>query len=125
MISTPRPVVKCDKLTMEVLETYPSARAAERAYGILHGNIAVACSRKVVSKGRFVWRFADEYDPDESFDGKLNRPVAMYDSLSETASVFESLTEAAKSIGYSNPAIVTSMTSKTMLGNRYVFKYRR
>ena len=125
MNGDPRPVVKCDKLTMRIIETYQSAREAARVHGIPHGNISVPCSKKVVSKGSFVWRYADEYDPDESFEGKFNRPVAMYDSYSEAASIFDNLTEAAKSVGYSNAAVSNSMSAKTMLGNRYVFKYAR
>ena len=121
----PRPVVKCDKLSMKVVSWYPSAWAAEKENGYRPSKVAQICERKRVPAGKFVYRYADEYDPNETFEGKFNRPVAMYDGVNESLSLLESLEKAAKAIGYHQSTVSVSMTNGTMVGRRYVFKYAR
>ena len=121
----PRPVVKCDKLSMKVVSWYPSAWAAEVENGYGPSRVAQICEKKRVCAGKHVYRYADEYDPNETFEGKFNRPVAMYDGVNESLSLFESLEKAAKAIGYHQSTVSASMTNGTMVGRRYVFKYAR
>ena len=121
----PRPVVKCDKLSMKVVAWYPSAWEAEKANGYGPAKVARICEKKSVSHGKHVYRYADEYDPKETFEGKFNRPVAMYDAERESLSLYESLGEAARAIGYNQATVSASISNGTMVGKRFVFKYAR
>lgn len=121
----PRPVVKCDKLSMNVVAAYPSAMEAEKENGLKRSRVAQMCGKKSVSSGVHVYRYADEYDQNESFEGKFNRPVAMYDSANESLSLFENLQKASKAVGVCPSTISASMTNRNMVCERYVFKYAR
>lgn len=121
----PRPVVKCDKLSMNVVAAYPSAMEAEKENGLKRSRVAQMCGKKSVSSGVHVYRYADEYDQNESFEGKFNRPVAMYDTWYGKVSFFTNTTVAAENIGCSNATVVSSMTRKALVARRYLLKYAR
>ena len=125
MPNNQRPVVKCDKLSMKIVAEYPSAWEAEKANGYGPAKVAQICEKKSVSHGKHVYRYADEYDPNETFEGKFNRPVAMYDAERESLLLYESLGEAAKAIGYNQSTVSASISNGTMVGKRFVFKYAR
>ena len=124
-ITSPRAVYKCDKLSMEVLETYASANEADRAHGLGYGHVANCAKRRTVSFGPYVWRYADDYDPAESFEGKKNRPVAMLDTATHAAAVFTSPSAAAKAVGVPSGDVCCSIARKWAVRGRYVFKYMR
>lgn len=54
-------VEMCNPDTMEVIQTFPSAREAERITGFSHQNICLACNGQYYSKGHiyknFYWRY--------------------------------------------------------------------
>lgn len=121
----PRKVYKCDKLSMEVLEEYPSASQAERENGLPHSAVSHAASKKMVSAGPFVWRYADGYDPDETFDGKMNRPMAALDIKTREVSTFPTRKDAAKALVVTERSISSAMCQRNYVLGRYAFKYAR
>lgn len=120
-----RTVYKCDKLSMEVLEVYPSAREAEVAHGLSYGAVANQCQTRSVSRFGYVFRYADEYDPEETFEGKYNRPVAVKDCITKAVAFFPTLTEAREELGLTRSAISSSMSREYLLHGRYVAMYAR
>lgn len=120
-----RPVYKCDKLSMEVLEAYQSAMEAELANGLRVTSVAFHAKRKNVSSGPYVWRYADEYDPNESFEDRKNRPIACYDTMTKKAAVFLNLPEAARLTGLHHTTIVKAMSEGRLVKCRLLFKYAR
>lgn len=118
-------VVKCDKVTMNVLESYPSCTDASIASGESPFSISNMCRKRTVGIKGYVWRFADSMDPDESFEGKRNRPVIIGDYKSGTLRVFSTISEAAKVLGTSPSNVAHAIRSRSKLNDRYRARYAR
>lgn len=97
-----RPVVKCDKVTMEIVERFPSTVEADKSLGLKHAYVAPTCRMRKVSKGKYVWRYESDYDPEESFAGKHNRPVSVFDTHTGEERTYYDAREAADAefVGY-------------------------
>ena len=117
------PVYKCDKLSMEILAEYPSAAAAARDNGLDPTSLSQSVRAKRVSYGPYVYRHVKDYDPNETFEGKANRPVVCYDTETKRAVVFTGTDKAAAYLGVSSGSITGSMCHKARLFGRYVFKF--
>ena len=81
-------VFECDKITMEIVRQWDSATDAEKELGFF---VAGSCCRKNVSKGKYVYRYEDDYDPNESFEGKHFRPVLVVDIATRKKQAFYSI----------------------------------
>lgn len=123
--SAVRAVYKCDKKTMRIVEKYPSASEAARRNKLNPTSLGHAARTLSVTPGPYVWRYAEDYDPNEKFEGKHNRPVAVYDSITRTLAVFNRIEDAARAVGTRDSYIITAMKNQTMYKSRYVFKYAR
>ena len=120
-----RPVVMCDKPTMKVLDRFPSVLVASISTGIPIRRIEGACDKNQVSKGKFVWRYLDSYDPDETFEGRHNRPILVTDTETGEAKAYCSFGEAAKAL-YTNADYVSLCRSKGRLAyGRYEIAFAR
>lgn len=71
----PRPVVKVDKLTGEILDEYPSLNKAI----VYTGNMSMQriCMSKTLQPKPYLYRFKDQYDRREVFVTRENIPVAV------------------------------------------------
>ena len=116
-------VFECDKITMEIVRQWDSATDAEKELGFF---VAGSCCRKNVSKGKYVYRYEDDYDPNESFEGKHFRPVLVVDIATRKKQAFYSIEDAAKHLHYSVKAIQYSIVNRKPLGFwLYAVKYLR
>lgn len=120
-----RKVAKCDKITMEVIEVYNSELEAAKANNKPLETIKDACRRKTVSIGKYVYRFRDEVDEKETYEGKRNRPVLVVDAETKKARVFLTRAEAAKALCYCDATVFDAIYKKKPLGGRYIIKYAR
>jgi hypothetical protein len=91
-----RRVYKCDKITMRILEEYPSLVAAGNANGRGYTSIAKTCKERHVGRDRYVLRYAEDYDPKETFEGKKVRPVLCIDARTREVRAYYSADDAAK-----------------------------
>lgn len=73
-----RRVLEVDKITGAVVGEYRSACEADDSRGVQRTTTAHQCSARAIPKGRVCWRYADEYDACESYEGRKNRPVAVF-----------------------------------------------
>lgn len=116
-------VFECDKITMKVVRQWPSATEADKDLGFL---VAGRCSRKNVSKGKYVYRYEDDYDPNESFENKPNRPVLAIEVETKKKYAFYSVKDAAEYLNYSIKNIKYGIENRKPLGfGLYVVKYLR
>lgn len=122
-MAAPRPVCRCDKVTMKIVKTYPSANTAVKATGD-HG-IPIACRLRQVSNGRYIWRFVDDYDPNESFEGKYNRPVICEDITNNKITFYDTLAKAEKALFLDRGSIGGTMKRGFKVLGRYRFRYAR
>lgn len=119
------PVYKCDKLSMKVVAEYPSAAAAARDNGLSPTGVAHAAKNKEITYGPYIYRYVEDYDPNETFEGRNNRPIICYDTKTKMAVVFVGTDKAAAALGVDVKRISCSMHAKTRLLGRYVFKFAR
>lgn len=123
--SQKRPVVKCDKLTMRTIETYESASEADRRNGLKKGTVANCCRLKKVGFDDFVWRFEDEYDQGESFEGCHNRPIVLRDVETGETYVFGSSRKAGDALKIPGVAIRTAIDTRQPLLGKYEANFAR
>lgn len=116
-------VYRCDKITMEVVEIYRNTTDAQT--GTEETHISGDCKARIVSKGRYVWRYEDDYDPNESFEGKRNRPVICGDYKKGRIFFFSSINVTSKALGLPKTTIFYAIKRNSKVENRYRFKYAR
>lgn len=122
-MTDPRPVYRCDKVTMKILNTYPSVTDAIKTTG--YKGIYTSCQHRRVSSGRYVWRFVDDYDPNESFEGKHNRPVMCEDVKNNTTIIYDTLTKAEKALYLDRSVIENTLRKGSLTLGQYRFRYAR
>ena len=89
-----RAIVVADKVTMEVVGEYSTARDCASDMGMNDAVIIEIAKKRRLSRGPFIYRFAEDFDPNESFDGKYNRPVRVTDYRTGESMDFHELSEA-------------------------------
>lgn len=124
-MSDKRRVVMCSKLTMRVLAEYDSVEAAADANGVSRITMSGRCNARGVNKGEVVFRFADDYDPKETFIGKINRPVAVVDTKTKHAVYFCGMREAADALGIPKNDASRAINKSCLVLGRYLMCYAR
>ena len=95
MIGVPRRCYVVDKMTGRVVSEHASSYEACRAIGRKSPSAVTEISRKsLFGTSRYVVRFADEYDPRESFESK-RKGVPLFAVRGREVMVFTSVKEAA------------------------------
>ena len=120
-----RAVLMCDKVTMKVIRRFGSAKEAARKTGELRDSITRSCLKRHVSSGGIVWRYEDDYDPEETFEGKNNRPVEVSDTKDGTATVYCNINDAAYALAYCERFVNHAIRSGRLAGGRYLLSYAR
>lgn len=120
-----RKVCKCDKLTMEVVAEYASIRECAERERMSHTTVEDNCLRRRVNRGRFVYRYAEDVDPLESFEGKSGRPVIAENLLTGESDGFYNVYEAAERF-YVHPVTVRRhLASGEPLFREWAVRYAR
>lgn len=121
-----RRVYVCDKITMQVLREYGSTYEAARKEGESVSTVYPACRNRRVSRwGRVVYRYADDYDPDERFDGKSGRPIVAVDYFTKKRLFFYTAEDAAKYLGVHPGSVHAAIKEKRYITDRYRVGYAR
>ena len=120
-----RKVYKCDKVTMKILDRYDSARAAERAEGVKYGYLHCALRTRAVGTKPYVFRYASDYDPFESFEGKYGRPILVLDVVDGKTYTFNTIDEAAKELLIAPSTVTTCLSRKIRALGCYKIEYAR
>lgn len=92
------PILACDKITMRVVGRYPRIVDAAKAYGISPSTVRTSALDRRVMNDTVVFRFIDDYDPNETFEGKKNRPVVAIADGKDVIGTFYSAEAAAESL---------------------------
>ena len=122
-MSESKRIYLCDKITMEIVEIYLSAYDARMVYG--HSSIHNSCVNRAVNGDRYVWRYEDDYDPNESFEGKYNRPIMCGDYEKGRIFFFNSMQVASQALGLHKNVIYDAIKKNVKVKNRYRFKFAR
>lgn len=117
------------------IKTYPSLSAASEAVGIVpkigSGNISYACKGRISSAYNYLWKYANDLTPVEELVCKAkmklhhrNQKVNQYNLNGDFIKTFNTISEAAKSVGLKSISGITNACvglSKTSKG--YIWKY--
>lgn len=119
-------VYMCDKATMEIIAEYPNRRRAALANGLDFRRVSDHCEKRMAGKHGFVFRYADDYDPNERFrDGQIGRPVLRIDVRNDAARVFGTVKEAAKASCVADDTVYWHIRTGKPLEGRFVFDWAR
>ena len=120
-----RSVFRINKLTRDIEGVYPSVTSAARSAGMRGKRMDDLCRKRNLPPGTFYYRFADDFDRDESFEGKRNRPVVLVDASTGFKLWFADRAECAKTMGWSAARVSSSISSgqSSLLGGQYVARY--
>ena len=120
-----RRVLKCDRITLEVLAEYKNPAEAARALGLPFNTVRHSCDERRVGFRPYVLRYEDEYDPEESYEGKRGRPLAVHDTESGDTLCFYGPGDAAAALFVCECSITrAAKTGRRVLG-RYAVTYAR
>jgi hypothetical protein len=119
----PKPVVKVDKITREIVARYPSTCAAEQAEGVPKTSIWAACNKKALTRGRYYYRYAEEFDPCEVFHTKHGCPLALLDAKTGKYKLFASRKEISGFLLIGEHYIGVAIAGKKKLLGRYYVCY--
>lgn len=125
MTFQPHVVYKVDKYSMQVVEVYFGTYDAAVANEKKPSFVAQVCIDKTLTRDRWFYRYEEDYDDGESFEGKLNRPVAVYDSKAKVAGLFPCAQAAAKAAGVATSTMTHAIKKKTVIRDRFIAKYLR
>ena len=120
-----RRVLVCDKLTMEVVKTYESMSRAAAREGRDASNFYWTLTKKRVGPGRFVYRYEEDYDPEETFEGRRHRPVLLFDKSTGQKAVFFDKKKLADSIFSSAKTIDLALKDGHLIAGRFALRYAR
>lgn len=124
-MSKPRRVVECDKITMKITRVWNSTLDADRDLGLRPTTTYARCKGKRVSNGKYVYRFLDDYDPNEVFT-LYHRPVLAINTINKKKYAFYSVEEAAEYLCVSNVTLTHGITTqKPICYGLYMVKYIR
>ena len=120
-----RGVFRINKLTRDIEGVYPSVASAARSVGMRGKRMDDLCRKRNLPPGAFYYRFEDDFDRDESFEGKRNRPVVLVDESTGSKLWFVDRAECAKTMGWSTARVSASISSgrSSLLGGQYVALY--
>lgn len=119
-------VYKVDKFDMSIVAEYPTARKASRENGLRQTRVSEIARDRLVDKGRYIYRYKTDYDPNESFEGKKNRPVLIGDFKTGQKFAACCIQEAAEFMPISISSIQHAVLDDDMLiWGRYKIKYLR
>lgn len=118
-------ILMCDKITMKVIKRFDSAGEAAKRTGEIRESIGRSCLKKHVSSGAVVWRYEEDYDPEETFDGKHNRPVEVVDTKDGAKTVYCNIGDAAYALVYCERAVNHAIRKGKLVGGRYKLGYAR
>ncbi len=116
------PVVQLD-LNGNFLHKYNSIKEASEKAGVNSSNITVCCQKSGTSAGGYQWVYLKNYNPNEEYPTikPHEKRVVKLTKDMEYVDCFNSLTEAANSIGKNTPAIVRNC--KEQWRTAYGFKW--
>lgn len=102
-------------------------KEAERVTGILSSCIGQVALRRSQCAGGYLWRFSDDYTPDEivkyEAPSNANRGVCQYSLSGQLISRFESLSQAARETECISSDICCCCKGKKKTAGGYIWKY--
>ena len=120
-----RKVLVCDKLTMEVVRTYESLSTAAAAERRCVANFHRTIANRRVGAGKYVYRLEEDYDPNETFEGKRHRPVTVADVKTGKKAVFLDKKKLAESIFASRKTVDLAIKDGHLVAGRFALRYAR
>lgn len=107
-----KPFFKISKFDGSVIATYNnlSKAAKESDSGLTYQAIGLALKHKRLSTGLYFYRFIDEYNGFESFEGKKHRPIFIKDIKTNQISWFESILALSKALFIPEWSIRTALS---------------
>jgi group I intron endonuclease len=121
-----RPVIQYD-YDGEFVQEYSSAKEASKISGINDNLIRACLCGEQKSAGHYQWRYKFD-DAPLKYEPKTEnqkKPVLQFDKNRNLIAEYCSISEAAKSVGLSNPtSIIISCKSKTRTASGYIWRYK-
>lgn len=91
-----RAVIEVDKATRRPLRAYGSVSEAARATGTPRTSLERVLRDRGMSSGPSYYRYADDFDPAEEFEGRRRRAVGAWAGGARPARVFDDSAAAAR-----------------------------
>lgn len=119
-----RPVVRVDKKTGEVLERFKSIYSAQRSE---MGQLCVRqqCNNKTLGNKRYFYRYEEDYDPSENWEGKSRRPTWIIDGKTGLLIWARNRAAAADALGVSTQTLTDSTCRGYLIKGRYKVRLQR
>lgn len=125
--SSPKAVVKVDKLTREVVESYKSIYEAAKQNNLAVSTVKAACDNRSLPSGRCYYRFAADYDKNEDFADNFNCPIVLMDVTKGVSQLrwFPSITACCEEMQVPRYELLRAKAGRRLLRGKYAVRYCR
>lgn len=131
----------------DYIATYKSSKQAQKFVGINYSSITKCCSGKYTHGGDFLWKYLEDFEEGipqlkitglsedkintiksaqqcmNTTDSKTYKKVIQYSIKGDFIQIFDSLTNAAKSVGLTNTTSITQSCSSGGCSKGYFWRY--
>lgn len=120
-----RKVVAFNKATMDIVDVYNDAVECAEKNGIQVNSLHTILRNKSLMRGAVCFRYLDDFDVNESYEGKRYRPVVLTDTETGRRFCFYNASLASKALRVDPSSIYTSIVGGSKVLCRYTFDYYR
>ena len=120
-----RRVYRIHKISRRVEGEYASAAEAARALDLRPGLVDGTCRLRSLPHGDFYFRYADDFDPDESFAGKRFCPLVLTDVDTGRSRWFGDAVTCSEALSWSKARLYVCIREGrgSLLGGQYLVQY--
>lgn len=106
------------------IQTFDTVADAARQMGVHRKAISSCCKRDRPSCKNFLWRYEGDEPPiDYVHELKKRRQIKQYDLNEKFIKIFNSISDAAKTLGISRSAVGNCCSGRTKSAGGYIWKY--
>lgn len=118
-------VIAIDKFTMDIVAVYDNPIECARANKKSKHSVYDSVNEGRLAAGRLFFRYGFDYDRDETFEGKRNRPVVARNVKTGEVLEFNSLTECGRHFGRRVDSVSGNVRHGNLLGGTFAIGYAR
>ena len=118
-------VLKIDKVSGGIVRSFETVKDAAADAGIRREQMSRHLKGKRLSPGMFYYRYADDYDPCETFEGRPNRPIAVTDTYTGETAYYGSASDVARKYIVTLSNVSYAIRHDNLVLGQYKMKWAR
>lgn len=118
-------VLKIDKVTGKAVKSFESVKDAAIDAQLRREQMTRHLKNRNIAPGLFYYRYGEDYDPLESFEGRQNRPVAVTDIDTGETVYFGCIKEVAEEYVIHKATVSVAIKRGSLVLSQYRMRWAR